>query len=78
MIQRDHEALALAVGMVVMNAGSAEGKAGELLLLHGWTLQRLADRYDCTAETVREALQRVRVTMRKSWERGQVGDKLIL
>lgn len=36
----------------------------------GWSLQRLAERYDCTAETVRQALKAERVVMRKPWERG--------
>ncbi len=36
----------------------------------GWSLQRLAERYDCTAETVRQALKAQGVVMRKPWERG--------
>ncbi len=47
-----------------------EIKAAAQLYRNGWSLQRLADRYDCTAETVRQALKAHSVTMRKPWERG--------
>ncbi len=33
--------------------------AAAQLYKHGWSLQRLAERYDCTAETVRQALKTV-------------------
>lgn len=35
----------------------------------GWSLQRLAERYDCDDETVRQALKRFGVRLRAPWER---------
>jgi DNA-directed RNA polymerase specialized sigma24 family protein len=35
----------------------------------GWSLQRLAKRYSCDAETVRQRLRTVGVEMRQPWER---------
>lgn len=35
----------------------------------GWSLQRLAGCYECTAETVRQAFKAEDVIMRKPWER---------
>jgi DNA-directed RNA polymerase specialized sigma24 family protein len=35
----------------------------------GWSCQRLAERYGCDAETVRQALKRAGVRLRAPWER---------
>jgi uncharacterized protein YjcR len=35
----------------------------------GWSLQRLAERYGCDPETVRQQLRSSGVQMRKPWER---------
>lgn len=35
----------------------------------GWSCQRLAERYRCNAETVRQMLKRNSVSMRRPWER---------
>ncbi|MDP9434130.1 MAG: hypothetical protein M3P93_02610 [Actinomycetota bacterium] len=47
-----------------------EASAAAQLYQDGWSLQRLAERYDCTAETVRQALKAQGVVLRKPWERG--------
>ncbi len=36
---------------------------------NGWSLQRLAERYGCDDETVRQALKRAGVKLRSPWER---------
>ena len=35
----------------------------------GWSCQRLAERYGCDDETVRQSLKRLGVRRRKPWER---------
>ena len=40
-----------------------------LYVADGWSCQRLAERFDCDAETVRQALKRAGVRLRKPWER---------
>ena len=37
----------------------------------GWPCQRLAERRDCDAETVRQALKRAGIRLRAPWERHQ-------
>ncbi len=44
--------------------------AAAQLYKDGWSLQRLAERYDSTAETVRQALKAQGVAMREPWQRG--------
>ena len=41
----------------------------QLYVAEGWPCQRLAEHFDCDAETVRQALKRAGVMMRKPWER---------
>jgi DNA-directed RNA polymerase specialized sigma24 family protein len=36
---------------------------------HGWSCQRLAERYACDAETVRQTLKRAGVRLRAPWDR---------
>ena len=40
-----------------------------LYVAEGWSCQRLAERFDCDDETVRQALKRAGVQLRKPWER---------
>lgn len=36
----------------------------------GWSLTRLADRFGCSAETIRQTLMQLGVSRRKTYERG--------
>jgi DNA-directed RNA polymerase specialized sigma24 family protein len=40
-----------------------------LYVAEGWSCQKLAERFDCDDETVRQALKRAGVVLRKPWER---------
>ncbi len=40
------------------------------LYAEGWSLMRLAARFDCSGETIRQALLHADVALRKPWERG--------
>jgi DNA-binding CsgD family transcriptional regulator len=39
------------------------------LYAEGWSCQRLAERFDCDAETARRALRRAGLVMRRPWDR---------
>lgn len=47
---------------------SAQVQEAARLYADGWSLRRLGERYGCTDDTVRRALRRVGVAMRRPWE----------
>jgi hypothetical protein len=57
--------------MTVRHRGIPAKILEEVIRLYsqGWSCQRLADRYDCDDETVRQSLRRAGITLRKPWER---------
>lgn len=61
-------------GVELRRQGLSDGQLveGGQLYSQGWSLQRLADRYSCDAETIRQQLKAVGVIMRKPWERGSM------
>lgn len=58
-------------GVQLRREGLTSAAVTEALRLHeeGWSLQRLAERLVCDAETVRQALKRAGVLLRRPWER---------
>jgi DNA-directed RNA polymerase specialized sigma24 family protein len=58
-------------GVAVRQRGIPIAQLGEAGRLYGegWSCQRLAERYRCDEETVRQALKQHKVQMRKPWER---------
>lgn len=58
-------------GIELCPQGVSHDKRGEAVRLNseGWSLQRLGERYDCSADTVRRVLSKAGVTMRRPWER---------
>jgi DNA-directed RNA polymerase specialized sigma24 family protein len=52
-------------------AGIPTERLDEVIRLYGdgWSCQRLAERYGCDDETVRQSLKRMGVRLRKPWER---------
>jgi hypothetical protein len=59
-------------GVEFRRQGLNDGEVREASRLYadGWPLSRLGARYDCAADTVRLALLRAGVSMRRPWERG--------
>lgn len=59
-------------GVELRRQGVPDERLQEAVRLYaeGWSLQRLAERYGCDAETVRTTLKLQDVRMRKPWERG--------
>ena len=51
--------------------GISELELPEVIRLYvdGWSCQRLAERFDCDDETVRQALKSAGVVLRRPWER---------
>ncbi len=51
--------------------GMSDDQIVEVMRLYaeGWSCQRLAERYDCDDETVRQSLKRSGVVLRRPWER---------
>jgi hypothetical protein len=64
-------------GIALRRQGIPDELRDEAIQLYGegWSCQRLADRYDGDDETVRQALRRVGVQLRKPWERMQLGSE---
>ena len=58
-------------GVALRRQGLSDQQLGEAVHLydHGWSLQRLAERFGCDAETVRSYLKRAEVRRRSPWER---------
>jgi predicted DNA-binding protein YlxM (UPF0122 family) len=58
-------------GVALRRQGISADRLDEAIRLYDddWSCQRLAERYDCDDETVRQALKRVGVTLRMPWER---------
>jgi DNA-binding CsgD family transcriptional regulator len=58
-------------GVQLRRQGVPEASLDEAICLYndGWSCQRLAERYGCDAETVRQALKRFGITLRTPWER---------
>ena len=58
-------------GVEIRQRGIPVERLDEAIRLYGegWSCQRLAERYGCDDETVRQALKQHRVQMRKAWER---------
>ncbi len=58
-------------GTELRRQGLSDQQLGEAMRLYGnaWSLQRLAERYECDAETVRTYLKRAGVRLRRPWER---------
>jgi hypothetical protein len=52
--------------------GISDGQLAEALRLYnnGWALQQVGGHFDCTAETVRQALMVAGIPLRAPWERG--------
>lgn len=48
---------------------AAQLEEASQLYAKGWSLARLGERYDCAADTVRLALMKRGVVMRRPWER---------
>jgi hypothetical protein len=60
-------------GVALRRTGVPNDRLDEAVRLYGegWSLQRLAERYRCDDETVRQLLKRADVQQRKPWERVQ-------
>jgi transposase len=60
-------------GVALRRQGVPADKLDEAIRLYaeGWSCQRLAERYDCDAETVRQALKRANVRLRAPWARNR-------
>jgi lambda repressor-like predicted transcriptional regulator len=58
-------------GVALRRQGIRTEQMNEAIRLYGegWSCQRLAERYGCSAETVRQALRQQTVQIRKPWER---------
>jgi DNA-directed RNA polymerase specialized sigma24 family protein len=58
-------------GGALRRQGAPAERLAEAVRLYGegWSCQRLAERYGCDDETVRQALKRAGVRMRLPWER---------
>jgi DNA-directed RNA polymerase specialized sigma24 family protein len=58
-------------GVQLRRQGIPADRVDEAVRLYGdgWSCQRLAERYGCDAETVRQALKRRTVRLRSPWER---------
>lgn len=59
-------------GVELRRQGLPDDRINEAVRLYGegWSLLRLAERYSCDDETVRQALMRKGVRLRRPWERG--------
>lgn len=59
-------------GVALRRRGVPDAQLSEAVRLYGegWSCQRLAERYHCDDETVRQALKRASVRLRRPWERG--------
>ncbi len=58
-------------GVALRRQGVPADRLDEAVQLYsaGWSLQRLAERYDCDDETVRQTLKRAGVWLRVPWQR---------
>jgi len=58
-------------GVALRRQGVPDERLDEAVRLYGdgWSLQRLAERFHCDDETVRQALMRADVRLRMPWER---------
>jgi hypothetical protein len=58
-------------GVELRRQGIPTGRLDEAVRLYGegWSLQRLAERYGCDDETVRQALKLAGIRLRAPWER---------
>jgi Homeodomain-like domain-containing protein len=58
-------------GVTLRRQGVSIDQLDEAVRLYreGWSCQRLAERYDCDDETVRQALKRAGIHLRSPWER---------
>lgn len=58
-------------GVELRRQGVPGDRLDEAIRLYadGWSLKRLGERYGCDDETVRQALKRTSVRMRRPWER---------
>ena len=58
-------------GVALRRQGVPADRLDEAVRLYaeGWSCQRLAERFDCDDETVRQALKRTGVQLRSPWER---------
>jgi DNA-binding CsgD family transcriptional regulator len=58
-------------GVALRRRGIPTERLTEAISLYGegWSCQRLAERFGCDDETVRQALKRTGVTLRAPWER---------
>ncbi len=58
-------------GVSTRRQGIPDTRVHELVRLYaeGWSCARLAERYDCVDETVRQTLKRAGVKLRTPWER---------
>lgn len=59
------------INVALRRQGLPAGDLTNVVRLYGegWSCQRLAERYRCDHETVRQALKRAGVTLRKPWKR---------
>ena len=64
-------------GVKLRRQGVPQERLDEAVRLYGegWSCQRLAERYGCDDETVRQALVRAGIKLRKPWERMQLGSE---
>jgi hypothetical protein len=58
-------------GVELRRQGVPANRVDEAIRLYteGWSCERLAERYDCDDETVRQSLKRAGVTLLRPWER---------
>ncbi len=58
-------------GVSLRRQGVPDERLAEAVRLYGegWSCQRLAERYDCDDETVRQTLKRAGVRLRVPWQR---------
>jgi DNA-directed RNA polymerase specialized sigma24 family protein len=58
-------------GVYLRRQGVPDSQVDEAIRLcsDGWSCQRLAERYGCDTETIRQTLKKSRVRLRKPWER---------
>jgi hypothetical protein len=59
-------------GVEIRQRGIPTDQLDEAIRLYqeGWSCQRLADRYKCDDETVRQSLKKQGILFRRAWERG--------
>jgi hypothetical protein len=64
-------------GVPIRQRGITEEQRGETIRLYreGWSCQRLAGRYGCDDETVRQTLKRHGVHLRSPWDRSNIRRK---